>query len=395
MKAFRLMLVVMAAALVTFGLGGSALAFHDGGVAHCDGCHGMHGTDGSGGAVPIASDRLLLGSDASSTCLNCHEGTGSYHIASGNTTTVSYNAGGDFAWLKKDYQIDKGWATIDVDGQTVGHNVIAVDYGYDEDSVLATAPGGTYPAEDLGCTSCHDAHGAVLGGTGLGNLPVSESGSYGAAVPASGSILGNYRLLGDSQYDAGDADTDGYNFGTDAPIATAQNGSFGGYYSEKVDYGTGMSEWCRNCHTDFHDGGAVDMHPAGDGESLGALSTNYNSYVATGNFTGVEASAYDALVSIERGVAVGADLDPDSTAGDGGSANVMCLTCHRAHASAFQNMARWDFETEYLAHSYPTQAEHGLTDPNAAYYKNGVSIDIVATYGEYQRSLCNKCHVQD
>ncbi len=177
MKAFKFGLVVMAAALVTFGLGGSALAFHDGGVAHCDGCHGMHGTDGGGGAAPIASDRLLLGSDASSTCLNCHEGVGSYHIASDNTTTVSYNAGGDFAWLKKDYSIDKGWATVNVDGQTVGHNVIAVDYGYDEDTVLTTAPGGSYPAEDLGCTSCHDGHGQVLGGTGAGQRPIEGSGS--------------------------------------------------------------------------------------------------------------------------------------------------------------------------------------------------------------------------
>ena len=72
MKVFRFGLVIMAATLITFGLGGTALAFHDGGVAHCDGCHTMHNSvDGATvttGADPGTS--LTIGSDASSTCLN-------------------------------------------------------------------------------------------------------------------------------------------------------------------------------------------------------------------------------------------------------------------------------------------------------------------------------------
>ena len=38
------------------------------------------------------------------------------------------------------------------------------------------------------------------------------------------------------------------------------------------------------------------------------------------------------------------------------SDNVMCLTCHRAHASAFNNITRWDMEDEFLAEGYPTAA---------------------------------------
>ena len=29
------------------------------------------------------------------------------------------------------------------------------------------------------------------------------------------------------------------------------------------------------------------------------------------------------------------------------------------------------------------------------YYKDGVAIDITTEYGEWQRQLCNKCHVKD
>jgi hypothetical protein len=72
----------------------------------------------------------------------------------------------------------------------------------------------------------------------------------------------------------------------------------------------------------------------------------------------------------------------------------MCLTCHRSHASAFDNMGRWDFEVEFIAES------HALESPDVpatamVYYKNGAKIDVTTAYGAWQRSLCNKCHVQD
>jgi hypothetical protein len=29
------------------------------------------------------------------------------------------------------------------------------------------------------------------------------------------------------------------------------------------------------------------------------------------------------------------------------------------------------------------------------YYANGAAVDVATKYGEYQRSLCNKCHAKD
>ena len=83
-----------------------------------------------------------------------------------------------------------------------------------------------------------------------------------------------------------------------------------------------------------------------------------------------------------------------SLEGPDGTNNVMCLTCHRAHASAFNNITRWDTETtEFLAHSLPgaTQLAAMGAIPDSAYYGR----DIGTEFGEYQRSLCNKCHIQD
>src|SRR4051812_16956757 len=102
-------------------LASAALAFHDGGVAYCDGCHTMHNSSGNG-VIPKnrkpqfnGNAFLLQGSDASSTCINCHgaAGASSYHIFNPSITTCSgmgcqsqvvtaMNLGpaGDFAWLK-------------------------------------------------------------------------------------------------------------------------------------------------------------------------------------------------------------------------------------------------------------------------------------------------------
>ena len=140
-----------------------------------------------------------------------------------------------------------------------------------------------------------------------------------------------------------------------------------------------------------------------------AIPATYNSYVATGKFTGNVSAAYDPLVPFERGVttassALPAPTDP-VTAGVGvdGRSRVMCLTCHRAHASAFSNALRWDQTEAFIAETWISL---GSNVPATAvpYYKHGVAIDVADAgtgnpftdgYGEFQRSLCNKCHVQD
>ena len=374
-------------AILVLGTAGTGFAFHGGGVAHCDGCHTMHGSADNpfGGAE---NSMLLTGSDASSTCLNCHDGAARYHINSADGSNT--NAGGDFFWVNNDYTVLVRGTPVVFPGENNGHNMVAADYGMVADTTNTLAPGGTYAANLLGCTSCHDAHGQVNGGTSNGTAAISVSGSYGAADPTDGSIHGNYRILGDGQYTAGNTDSDGYGFTFDAPIATANS-----YDGASVDYGSNMSGWCANCHGDFLVGSSTaHKHPAGNDVHLNGYGTNYNSYVATGDFTGVQATSYDDLVPFERGITDGSLLDETSTVGPDTNSNVSCLTCHRSHASAFPNMGRWDFEVEMLAESHALEATD-LPATAVPYYADGAAIDVVTQYGHYQRSLCNKCHVQD
>lgn len=398
----KAILALSAAGILTMGVAGSAMAFHDGGVAKCDGCHSMHqSADNKSGSTlntqaPTVTSWLTKGSDASSTCLNCHYGTtkSSYKIATADGTALT--AGGDFFWMKTTYSYNPGGGTKTTTSSkdNHGHNIIAADFGFlaDADTDNVTAPGGTYASAKLGCTSCHDAHGQVQGGTKNGAKAISASGSYGAATPVDGSILGNYRILGDSQYAAG-ASTDGFGFDHDAPVAVAVNGTNG--YGAKVAYGSGMSEWCANCHAGLLVGNSsTGKHPSGNDVKIDGFATNYNSYVKTGDFTGTQATSYNVLVPFERGA--GATLDPVSTAGPatGTDGNVMCLTCHRAHASAFDNMTRWDMKNTLLSEG-AVLAKTGTLATAGFYYGNDAHIDFHATYGEYQRNLCNKCHAQD
>ena len=360
------------AGILTLGLGGTALAFHGGGVAHCDGCHSMHNSP-ENPVSGTANSTLLKGSDASSTCLNCHAGTSFNDVLS--TDGSNFRPGGDYFWITTAYSNVVRGNTVTSDPDNMGHNVIATDFGLAIDGTNAQAPGGTYPSSQLGCNSCHDPHGQVDGGTANGQLPISVSGSYGA-VPVAGTIAGNYRLL---------QELDG------APIAATAG--FGETDTSHPAYGQGMGEWCASCHDDYIND--THKHPSGNGEFLNGQASNYNAYVATGDFTGVQATSFTALVQFERQetdktlllAAVTSTAGPDS--GD----NVMCLTCHRAHASAFNNITRWDMEHELLAEGLPSAAN--LVSMGAVANADYYGRDIATEFGDFQRSLCNKCHVKD
>ena len=375
-----LFVVVMMAGTIELGF---CQGFHSGGVGSCNACHSMH-------SAQAGSQQLLLSSDPSSICLNCHTGGGGRNGPSVFSTNGSaLTPGGDFYWLTKSFS----W----LDGQSPdynhGHNIVAVDFNLYADLILTTAPGGNYPSASLGCTSCHDPHGQVGGGTARGDLPVSKSGSYGAGADA-GSISGNYRLLGDSNYMSGS-----YSFSNDAPVARQSNVN---KYAESdrshVDYGSGMSEWCGNCHGGMLSGGSQmsggssgHHHLSGDNHRLGqGAITFYNSYLRSGDLSGTAATAYLQFVPFERGTTDALWLDPHSTQGPDANANVMCLSCHRAHASAFPDGGRWDFTADLLIDSHPAPGDIGAsaTDPYYSYYGR----DIAAEFGSGQGQFCEKCH---
>ena len=314
--------------------------------------------------------------------------------------------GGDFSWIQV---ACNGDAT---GNSKRGHNIIAADFGFAADAraTMATAPGGTYPNANLHCSSCHDPHGkyrvdeaGVVTTTGK---PIRTSGSYGATADLT-SDVGAYRILGGVGYQPKSLVNAGVPnvFANTVPAAVAPstyNSTAAG--GVRVAYGSGMSEWCANCHSNFHaDGqttGGFGAHPAGNGYKLGELAANYNTYVSSGKMTGTQATSNLNLVPFETGngqatadrTALAALLT--STAGPDATANVMCLSCHRAHASGNESMLRWNQTNTFLT---DTAGVYTLSSGNAdatvqtAAYYGKASTDFGAT----QRSLCNKCHAKD
>ena len=413
MKGLKLSLVIFTATLMTLGIYGISNAFHSGGVAECEGCHSMHSPK-AGGSF------LLVGTDNSSTCLSCHmndadTGPSSYHVSTVDSklgagmAPLQRGPGGDFGWLKKTYTYTYSGNTYTEGGQTHGHNIIASDFNYMVDTDNTTSPGGTYPSSQLACSSCHDPHGKgrrLSDGTyATTGAPIIGSGSTGAS-PAAGEAVGLYRLLRTPLYA-------GF---TAYPIAIAPS-SYNrteAVTQTRVAYGhSGINtwgNWCATCHAGMHSNNGY-VHPVD--ESLGStIAGIYNSYKKSGDLTGTAATAYLSLVPFAEKtgdftvLTSHAKSDNSYLNGPGSSDTVMCLSCHRAHASGFSDGLRFDQGYEfmvkggdYIGSDNPAvtgsraPAQHRgrtIAEWKAAYYDRPASV-----FATYQRVLCNKCHAKD
>jgi predicted CXXCH cytochrome family protein len=415
MKLAKLSLILVAAVAVVFGLSGISFAFHNGGVGECVGCHQMHNA---------ATSTLLVAVDASSVCLSCHgvSGQSSFHVATptanmpAGTPPANEGPGGDFGWLNKTYFFTVSGAVTTNLGQRHGHNITAAGYdtGYlQADTDNSTAPGGTFSTANLACTSCHDQHGkgrwTTAGTYSKTSGAIYTSGSYGSLPSTSNTgeamSTGVYRLLRAQDV------VFGVTFPLTPPVAvvnsTYNRSEF--FTQTRTAYGSGMSDFCGTCHPDMHTTAGILRHPTGVVMS-GSIQANYNSYVKTGNMTGTSTNSYLSLVPFEEGVTYTtanittlkshAQTDDSNLNGPGAgtvpaTATVMCLSCHRAHASAWENMFKWDPSqaTIVTAGAYPTGNSgqgYSLTEASKGYYDYNVT-----KFSAFQRQLCNKCHAMD
>jgi predicted CXXCH cytochrome family protein len=418
MKTLRVGFAVLAAALLVLSVGGTAEAFHSGGVAECGGCHSMHSPKAGG-------SYLLIAGGASSMCLSCHQetadtGPSSYHIATAEThmptgkPPLERTPGGDFGWLKKSYTMTIRGTTSTEGGQTHGHNIVAGDFNYVVDPDNATAPGGTFASTDLGCTSCHDPHSRIKRISNgnyvtTGGETIIGSGSYDtSAMPAAGQAVGNYRLLrglNDTNSKTGITFT-----GVAIAVAPATYNRTEASTQTRVAYGTNgintWGNWCATCHPSMHSSGNY-VHPVD--QSLGSTVANiYNAYVKSGDMSGVTASSFTSLVPFAENTGDIATLQAHAKnndsylSGPGSSDKVVCLSCHRAHATGWPEALRWNMEGEFMIYNslYPgtdttptvPQFARGRlgAETQAAYYDRPVT-----KFAAYQRVLCNKCHAKD
>ncbi len=384
-----------------------------------------------------AAGYLLKGGDPSSVCLHCHEASGAvlprgYLVSTSSAdlgpgkAPIQLTPGGDFGWLKKTYTWTPapGSALLTSPGETHGHSIVSLEYGYLADGVRSAAPGGTYPSQNLSCTSCHDPHGKyrrlASGTVDSTGLPILGSGSTASSPdPVTGQFaVGAYRLLGGVGYKP--AWLAGALAFTSPPPDAVSPDDYNrseAVTQTRVAYGRGMSEWCANCHPGMLQAGVTAgmkglRHPAGNDAKLpSSFQTNYNAYVRTGVLTNVDPTkSYLSLVPFEEGTGNYATLKSHARSDDtwlngpDAASNTSCITCHRAHASGFDSILRFRVGNEFITVSdgaggamwpdpisAPAEAQ-GRTAAEAqqAYYGRPAS-----KFSPFQASLCNKCHVKD
>ncbi|MEW6067078.1 MAG: cytochrome c3 family protein [Nitrospirota bacterium] len=320
----------------------------------CANCHTMHNSqDGSAVAYDFDGTSFTKTTTPKSNlliynCLGCHTGintatTTTPYVFSLSEPTFGVNtlSGGNFYWVRTD--------------DIKGHNV----FSDNSDGNLSKAPGdiGFYTC---GTNSCHANIHGTASGTGFSNLnerqgctkchmvttngyPTGyhhandgtgtkyvDSATKGWFRFLAGHITGNgYGVVGiedgDWQYTKSDTDHNEY-------LGSVVNGNYG-----FVGLGNTMTGYCTGCHGVYHQdqqsGGNWIRHPSdsvlpNSGE-YAAISTTYNPNVPVARpdtFLNSLGNTPNSTVQADRDM-------------------VMCLSCHVAHGSPYDDLLRWDYSS--------------------------------------------------
>jgi predicted CXXCH cytochrome family protein len=305
-------------------------------TGYCSNCHTMHNSQNG---HPVAQD--FNGSSFSSTdtpkeslliysCLGCHSATdGTTWQDSATKAPIVFNtvepaygvnglAAGNFFYVS---------GIVD----DTGHNILATN----PDGILGDIPpGGSFPsggsyAGQLRCSGTRGCHGHNGGQSGDSAIDDETSALKGAhhgsdTPPLNGDlsdVARNYRFL------LGIAGKEDSNWEVE-PSNNAHN-----EYKGDVNFGVTntISYLCGECHGNFHSDNGVGSaspwlrHPT---DILLPQTGEYATYDPTTTYNNLVPVAYTDFENPSRPMAV-----------------VMCLSCHRAHASPWFKMMRWNYKS--------------------------------------------------
>ena len=346
-------------------------------TGECSNCHTMHNSDGGEPMAYEFSDGSFSPRDTpyeqllKSDCVGCHTATGSGSTGNVPEAPIVYNTSeptyGDHHDDGKNIGLAAGnfyytTAASGASGESRGHSLTCVDFVDNTDTPAGQRtscgtndchhPTGTTGLQAHGCEACH--------------LPAHHK--HGASTAIVDSEDGYYRFLGPIR--AADGGSDDHVRGVrgyedDDWQKTFGNSDHNEYSGEAdtADYHS-ISSHC-GCH--YESTGPIECkafqvkadplyHKAN--LVLPSLQTKWDGYREVSE--GI-AGEYSPMLPIARSdIATGAY--PSAVVGYGANDALMCLTCHRAHASPYDNMLRWD-NTLTLGDQGPYYGCIGCHDP--------------------------------
>ncbi len=322
----------------------------------CSNCHTMHNSQG-GVAVNTANaaapqEFLLVnkGTGTVTTCWGCHAQTTAYNILTlipqiRHTHATVDLAGGNFSYITGGKSLGTGATT-----SNAGHNVTDTAVS---DTTLTAPPGdqnATGITTDLTCAGTKGCHGdrAVTGvgasmkgahhtiDTVLKFGASFTTASQGATVGASYRFLLGVKGAEDTDWQATTAATDHNEYWGATSKGTESTKTTAG--------GNTISGLCAECHGTFHGPSSGDITTVTGSPWLrhptDIILTNSGEYT---NYT-----AYSFVAPVARqSIAAGSTAALGTVAP--GTDVIMCLSCHRAHASPNFKMTIWDYKNATLA----------------------------------------------
>lgn len=302
----------------------------------CVMCHTMYSNEN--GTAAVTGNSPCWGCHATGTSNNIDPFTQAPQIDHMNATDL---AGGNFAYITGN---KAGWTG---DTKTRGHNV--VNTMVTDDNFRA----GTYPPGDEFSQS----------GEGFNNTTFTCAGKYGCHGDRN--IIDEFKAVRGAHHDGGtvlkfgsiNESVQGATVGTSyrflygvkggedpdwqATASTFDHNEYKGVTtgtesSKTYPGGNTISGLCAECHGNFHGstdtGGSSPWRRHPTDLSLPGEGTEYTAY-----------TTYNVEVPVARTSIPNSprtQVTPSETSDD----IVMCLSCHRAHASPYQDILRWKYE---------------------------------------------------
>lgn len=314
----------------------------------CSNCHTMHNSQNGQAVVAEGPQRCLL---ARADCLGCHSSTiGSTWKDSVNGAPIVLNtaeptygaaglAGGNFYYV----------STV---ADNTGHNVIDTD-NQEDTAAMFPPPGDQHTTgitySNFTCSGAKGCHGDRTVEDKLLSLKGAHHTDDGVLKFGSISLTGqggsnglSYRFLKGVK---GGEDSDWQ----DTVNATNDHNEYFGDTAMGTSILTSpanntISGLCAECHGYFH--GTLSSECSNVSPWL--RHPTDTSLPSIGEYTAY--TAYDTIVPVGRtsswaGWTTGGGA-PSGTVTPGGTTDdiVICLSCHRAHASPYFKMMRWDYK---------------------------------------------------